>query len=109
MGVFCRKIHLIARTRGVPESALKMGYLSDKKEEKQAGAGESVRYLPLLRPVCPLISVAVGLSARYQSASRSTPGGLIAPAGKGVHSDRRPLPLRVVDAHGLTEGTGGGG
>ena len=47
--------------------------------------------------------------------------GLIAPAGKGVHSDRRPgvccdgvnqtyhVPLRVVDAHGLTEGTGGGG
>lgn len=41
--------------------------------------------------------------------------------GKGVHSDRRPgvccdgvnqtypVPLRVVDAHGLTEGTGGGG
>lgn len=68
MGVFCRKIHLIARTRvartrGVPESALKMGYLSDKKEEKQVGAGESARDLCLSWPPCSLISVAVGLYA----------------------------------------------
>lgn len=83
LGVFRRKIHLIARARGVPESALKMGRLSDKTEEKQAGAGEFARVWCLLWPPCPLISAAVGRSAQYQSAGRSIPGGLIAPVGEG--------------------------
>ena len=65
LGVFRRKIHLIARARGVPESALKMGRLSGKTGEKQAGAGEPARGIaPVVAalpsdlrrcgPVCPV-------------------------------------------------------
>ena len=107
----------------MPESALKMGHLSDKTEEKQAGAGESARAWCLLWPPCPLISAAVGLPVLYQSAGRSAPGGLIAPAGGGspgtsavrvslaypvanAATSGPPLPLRAVDDNGLTEGTG---
>ena len=111
------------------ESALKMGHLSDKTEEKQAGAGESVRYLPLLRPVCPLISAAVGLYAwprdevslihsitraadvvslayPVANAAASAPP---APCGRCPRSDRGHRRGVVGTAHGLTEGTGGGG
>ena len=83
MGVFRRKIHLIARARGVPESALKMGHLSDKTEENRLERASLPGESRLSWPPCPLISAAAGRSAQHQSAGRSTPGGLIAPVGEG--------------------------